>query len=356
MADRRRVDQLSIEELEQVIALRRREMRQAQLNRMSRQGRRVNPADMARQIASTERRITLDDGELTGNAGYTMSAPPGYQGPGAASLTDENSQRKRKKPASEEERIWRTFLSRSFLTLEVAAVVGLLVVGFAMFDGIGALQRQSAEAQAAAEAQIVASQPTIAPTPQLQLANIVLPSGHTPPTEPGGGQFNFDEVPENLRYLVRNQVFPTEIRRPEVTADTPRRLIIPDIGVDHVIVQGTDWEALKAGVGQVPNSVTPSDATGNVVLAAHNDIYGEIFRYLDRLEPGMEFQVQTDNGFYTYVISGTDIVAPNEVQVMESQGRPTATLISCYPYQVNTQRYIIYAERLDDGNLTRGDV
>ena len=67
------------------------------------------------------------------------------------------------------------------------------------------------------------------------------------------------------------------IPRPPATAETARRIVIPEIGVDHVIVQGTDPEALKLGVGQEQNGTTPS-GNGNLVLAAHNDIYGEIFR------------------------------------------------------------------------------
>jgi sortase A len=85
-----------------------------------------------------------------------------------------------------------------------------------------------------------------------------------------------------------------------------------------------------------------------VVLAAHNDIYGELFRYLDQLEPGDRFHIRTETDIHTYVVTGFDIVEPNDVHVMENQGRPTATLISCYPYQVNDKRYIVFAEREDN--------
>ncbi len=122
------------------------------------------------------------------------------------------------------------------------------------------------------------------------------------------------------------------------------RLIIPKLNVDHTIVQGIDWEALRQGVGQLPNGTTPADDAGNLVLAAHNDIYSEIFRDLDQLEPGDQFQVQTRNQIYTYTIKGSEVVDPDAVHVMDPTDEATATLISCYPYQVNTQRIVVFAE------------
>jgi len=45
-------------------------------------------------------------------------------------------------------------------------------------------------------------------------------------------------------------------------------------------------------------------------------------------------------------VTETRIVAPTEVSVMDNvPGKATATLITCHPYGVNTQRYIVFAER-----------
>ncbi|MFN8375858.1 MAG: sortase, partial [Anaerolineae bacterium] len=84
---------------------------------------------------------------------------------------------------------------------------------------------------------------------------------------------------------------------------------------------------------------------GNVVLAAHNDIYGEYFRYLDTMQLGDQFTIQTDTQVFTYTVTGTDIVAPTDVSVMDNRDGATVTLISCYPYGENTHRYIVYANR-----------
>lgn len=351
MPDRRPVDDLSIEELERVLAIKKRQERQTRLRRMKAAGRVIDTGAQAAeppQPASTPDDFFSDP---TGLPARTITLP------------QENVRKQKIKPPEFEDavdahvfnerdvdaaRIWRLFVDRSLLLLEAAAVIGLVVIGVSLFQGVTRLEQETAQIQAEADAQIRASIPTIAPTPQLSLVDIVLPGGHTPPIGPNGGQFNFEEIPVGLRAQVANQIYlPLEVERPPVTSETALQLIIPQIGVDHVIVQGVDWEALKSGVGQVLNGVNPTDDAGNLVLAAHNDIFGEIFRHLDQLEPGMEFQVRTQSQVFTYVITGFDIVEPTDVHVMAPRGGATATLISCYPYRVNDKRYIIYADRVD---------
>jgi sortase A len=81
-----------------------------------------------------------------------------------------------------------------------------------------------------------------------------------------------------------------------------------------------------------------------MVVSAHNDIFGEIFRDLDRLQPGDEISVYTQVEKFTYVITGTRIVEPTEVSVMNPTVGSTLTLVSCYPYLVDTQRIVVFAE------------
>lgn len=81
-----------------------------------------------------------------------------------------------------------------------------------------------------------------------------------------------------------------------------------------------------------------------MILAAHNDIYGEIFRDLDKLSPGDEFTVSTGARSYTYVVTKIEIVEPTEVDVMQPTDYASATLISCYPYRINTQRIVVFAD------------
>ena len=355
MADKRNIDDLSIEELERILAIKKREARQDQLRRMKRTGRVIEHEqpvqlpperpDPLMQAVMGETQLPSETVSIPASSVEKRKVSPEFED----DIQDIKAKKNKKQPEGEiGNSVSRRFIDIALLLVEVAAVVGLIFIGVEMINGIGILQQETAEAQRIAEEKLRETIPTLEPTPQLKLTNVVLPSGHTPPNQVGGGQFNFDEIPSAMRSLVADQVYvPPDIERPPPTDETPLVLRIPKINVDHSIVQGVDWEALKLGIGQVQNGSTPTDGRGNVVLAAHNDIYGELFRYLDQLEPGDKFQIQTENKLYTYTITGWDIYKPTDVHVMENRDTPGATLISCYPYQVSTERIVVFAD-LDD--------
>ena len=77
------------------------------------------------------------------------------------------------------------------------------------------------------------------------------------------------------------------------------------------------------------------------MLSAHNDVFGEIFRHLDQLQPGDEITVFSNLRSYTYVVEETLVVDPLYVEVVAPTTDATITLISCYPYLVNSQRIIV---------------
>ncbi|RMG80932.1 MAG: class D sortase [Chloroflexi bacterium] len=351
MRDKRPVDELSIEELERILAIRKREERMKRLKRMERQGRVIPASEPPPAVAepaptpATPRQ--LDSATLVSRTVTLPEASLGEKRPAAPMFEDDADIDIARPRSQKQKQIWRRFVDRALLAVELLAVAGLVFLGVKMVEDIGRLERETASAQAQAEEIRRAGIPTPTATPQLEISQFVLPSGHTPPTSPDGGQFNFNEVPEHLRNLAYQQIVQPPISRPAPTDDTPIALIIPKLNINHTIVQGVDWQALQQGIGMVPNGAKPSSDEGNIVLAAHNDIYGELFRYLDQLSPGDKFQIQTRTGVYTYTITGTQIVEPTAVEVMEHTERPTATLISCYPYQVDNMRIVVKAERDD---------
>jgi sortase A len=230
-------------------------------------------------------------------------------------------------PAPWWKRGWR-FFDRALVLIEVLAVVGL---GFILFNGWEILRGLNAEFS---QALVL---PTFTPTPLI--GAVVLPSGHTPPNSPGGARPNEAEIPEHLRPLVQAVA--------EIPAVTPSpeqaiQLQIAAINVYAPIVLGDGWEQLKKGVGQHIGSANPGQ-DGNLVLSAHNDVFGEIFRRLDDLKRGDEVTVYTAQRAYVYVITGTLIVEPTEVDLLAPTPNATLTLISCYPYLVDNQRIVVQA-------------
>jgi sortase A len=220
----------------------------------------------------------------------------------------------------------RRTLDGFLLVVEILAVLGLV---FVLFNGLDIIRQLNQEVVQALE------QPTLTPTPLVRA--VVLPSGHTPPNAEGGARPNEAEIPEHLRPLVQSLA---SLPIPTPGPSQANRIQIPAIGIDAPVVQGDGWEQLKKGVGQNIGTVNPGDK-GNLVLSAHNDIFGELFRYLDQLETGDEIVLFTSQRSYVYIVIRTKVVEPTDVSVMDTTVEPTITLISCYPYLIDDQRIVV---------------
>ena len=222
----------------------------------------------------------------------------------------------------------RRWVDRLLLAVELVAVAGLLLL---LVNGVSLLRNLNQEVAVSLQ------QPTLTPTAVIMA--LVLPAGHTPPDSPGGAAPNEAEIPDHLRPLV--QSIP-DLPVPTQGPTQGVRIQIPAIRVDAPIVQGDGWEQLKKGVGQHLGTPDPGQ-NGNVVLSAHNDVFGEIFRDLDQLKPGDEVVLFTSQKTYTYVVEQTRIVEPTQVEVLNQTQEAIVTLISCYPYMVDNQRIVVTA-------------
>ncbi len=222
----------------------------------------------------------------------------------------------------------RTWLDYLLLRIELLIIVGLVSVVVNTLSTLGNLNREVSTALL---------QPTLEPTPMIQA--VVLPDGHTPPDRPGGARPNEAEIPTHLRPVWQSFA---SLPTPVPAIGQAVRIQIPAIGVDAPVVQGDGWEQLKRGVAQHIGTPNPADA-GNIVLSGHNDIYGEVFRDLDRLDPGDKVILFTSQRQYTYVITGTQMVEPTTVEVMAPTSDARVTLISCHPYLVDAHRIVVTA-------------
>jgi sortase A len=212
--------------------------------------------------------------------------------------------------------------------MEFLAIVGIIAIVISNLSVLDVLNRS-------VSATFI--QPTLEPTPMIQA--VVLPDGHTPPNIPGGARPNEAEIPIHLRPVWQSL---SNLPTPMPVIEQAIRIQIPAIGVDAPVVQGDGWEQLKKGVAQHIGTPNPGQR-GNIVLSGHNDIYGEIFRYLDRLSPGDTVILFTSQRQYTYVITGTQMVEPTTVEVMAPTPDARVTLISCHPYLVDIHRIVVSA-------------
>ena len=222
----------------------------------------------------------------------------------------------------------RVNLDRLLLSVEILAMVGVAIIFVYGIYLLNTLNRQFSETN---------TLPTMTPT--ALITAVVLPGGHTPPVNGTEVTFNESEIPEHLRPLMQSLA---NIPAPTASPQQAIRMQIPAIGVDESVVQGDGWEQLKKGIGQHIGSADPGQS-GNLVVSAHNDIFGEIFRDLDKLKNGDQIVVYTAARAYTYVVTNSEIVDPTRVDVMDATSTPALTLISCYPYRVDNKRIVISA-------------
>lgn len=271
-----------------------------------------------------ERKSRLDHYRRTGRVMKVdppLSVIPLAEPAANADFPEETQRKKRSKRS-------RIFMDRFLFAVEILAVLGLV---FILLNGVNLLRALNTEVVSAI------NQPQPTPTPLIMA--VVLPSGHTPPISGQEARFNEAEIPEHLRPLVQTM---GSIPVPTTGPETARNIRIPAIDVDQVVVQGDGWEQLKKGVGQRIGSANAGQK-GNMVLSAHNDIYGETFRNLDKLSPGDEVIIATSQREYVYIVDQIQVVAPTRVDLMDNTPEAVVTLISCYPYLVDDQRIAVTA-------------
>lgn len=325
MKDRRSVEELSIEELEEILRIRKRMARLERLRQRDKEPESLDPLDPPQSDEPsvpprpTEHRRFRDSGATVHYRARPVDEPN----------DGEDAERPDRRRSFHVH--WGWLQDKSLLVVELGVLVALAVV---LISSLATLRQIN---EASSQAQVL---PTSTPTPPIQ---VVLPGGHTPLDSPGGPAPA--EIPPHLRDLVSAVTpLPVPTRGPEQAV----RIQIPAIDVDAPVVEGDDWETLKRGAGHHIGSANPGER-GNCVISAHNDIFGEIFRDLPDLSLGDEILVHTASRAYRYVVTQKRVIEPTEVGVMERTSSPVLTLISCYPYGVDTHRIVVIGELKPQG-------
>lgn len=125
---------------------------------------------------------------------------------------------------------------------------------------------------------------------------------------------------------------------------------IPKIDVNLPIYHGTDDDVLSNGIGHLQNSSFPVGGENTrTVLTGHRGLpNAKLFTRLDELKKDDLFYIRVGNKTLAYQIYKIEIVkkeeAPDVLGIEE--GKDLATLITCTPYGINTQRLILTGKRV----------
>ncbi len=226
----------------------------------------------------------------------------------------------------------RTLRDRILLAVEIVAMVALVVIIAGSLFNLQTLNKEVLQAL------------TVTPPAYSNPTGLELPGASFPPlkesSELPGGSFPPESAPPALGIRLQSVA---AIPVPTPGPRSPTRIVIPTINLDWPVVEGDGWDELKQAIGHRVGSANPGER-GNLVLSGHNDVYGEPFRELDKLEPGKEVMVYAGANAFRYVVKAKRVVLPTDMSVLVSSKNPVITLITCTPYRIDTHRLIVQGE------------
>jgi sortase A len=149
---------------------------------------------------------------------------------------------------------------------------------------------------------------------------------------------------------------PADLLRPIPIGTGVAVIRIPRFGRDwaKVVVEGVSLGDLRRGPGHYPGTQLPGQV-GNFVVSGHRTTHGAPFNRVDELKPGDPIVIETKDTWYTYRVTGTEIVKPTAVEVtypVPHDGTAkatvaTITLTSCNPKYSARTRIIVYGALAD---------
>jgi sortase A len=126
-------------------------------------------------------------------------------------------------------------------------------------------------------------------------------------------------------------------------------ILIPEAGIDWVVVEGGRPSDLTLGAGHMPWTPLPGQP-GNAVISGHRTTHGAPFRNLDRVAPGDIVSVETTIGLHVYEVVQTTVIDPEDTWVMDQWRGAWLTLTTCHPAFSATQRLVVIARLIDGPN------
>jgi len=146
-------------------------------------------------------------------------------------------------------------------------------------------------------------------------------------------------------------------------------LHIPKLDVVVPIAEGVSKKKVldKGMVGHYSEgalkTAMPSAKTGNFALAGHRNTHGEPFRYINRLKPGDEVVVETQDEYYVYKMtsmlpstppSNTSVISPVPPQSGFTGPGRYITLTTCTPEYTSKYRLIVWGKMVEERPRSKG--
>jgi sortase A len=146
-------------------------------------------------------------------------------------------------------------------------------------------------------------------------------------------------------------------RLSSTTGEAIGRIRVPRMGVNMILVNGTDHETLKKGPGRDQRTFMPGE-NRLIYIAGHRTTYLAPFSHIDSLRPGDRVTIEVPYGTFIYSVTHHRIVKSTDLSVLRSPRYEVVELQACHPRFFATHRYIAYARliRVEPRGATPYDV
>lgn len=135
------------------------------------------------------------------------------------------------------------------------------------------------------------------------------------------------------------------------------RIRVPRMGVNMILVNGTDHDTLKKGPGRDGRTFMPGE-NRLVYIAGHRTTYLAPFSHIDSLRSGDRVTLEVPYGTFIYSVTRHRIVKSTDLSVLRSPRHEVVELQACHPRFFASHRYIAYARlvRVEPRGATPYDV
>ena len=123
--------------------------------------------------------------------------------------------------------------------------------------------------------------------------------------------------------------------------DAIGRIVVPRLGLNMILVNGTDHASLKKGPGRDLRTYMPGEGQ-LIYIAGHRTTYLAPFAHIDKLRRGDWVTLEVPYATFKYRISRHVIVSSDDLGVLKSHGREVVALQACHPRFFASHRYIAY--------------
>jgi sortase A len=118
---------------------------------------------------------------------------------------------------------------------------------------------------------------------------------------------------------------------------------IPAIGINQVVVEGTNTPDLRKGPGHYIGTPLPGQ-NGNAAVAGHRTTYGHPFYNLDGVKVGDPIVLTTLQGIFVYDTTMSFVVSPSDTTVIKNAVDNLLTLTTCNPRFSASTRLVVEAK------------